>query len=213
MNEHRVQIDRFHYFHYRLAHVQAESPSSHLWTACRPTSSVSEVAETGYLHPWGCLHFIVYTHSAPYCQCFHSLVSIKDKYCRLRACRMCGDRKQKLLHIYCVLQLSQYSVWLRTGRPGFDPRQRQRIFLLASASRTALGPTQPPVQWVPGVKRGRGVMLTTHPNLVPRLRMSRNYTSSPPRRLHCVYLYLFYIFNAYACYHQFRAFFIFLSPV
>jgi hypothetical protein len=37
----------------------------------------------------------------------------------------------------------------------------------------ALGPTQPPVQWVPGVlspgvKRGRGVMLTTHPHLVPR---------------------------------------------
>jgi hypothetical protein len=33
--------------------------------------------------------------------------------------------------------------------------------------------TQPPVQWVPGVlspgvKRGRGVMLTTHPHLVPR---------------------------------------------
>jgi hypothetical protein len=25
----------------------------------------------------------------------------------------------------------------------------------------------PPVQWVPGVKRGRGVMLTTHPYLVP----------------------------------------------
>jgi hypothetical protein len=31
----------------------------------------------------------------------------------------------------------------------------------------------------PGVKRGLGVMLTTHPHLVPRLRMRRSYTSSP----------------------------------
>jgi hypothetical protein len=78
-----------------------------------------------------------------------------------------------------------------TGRSGFDPRQMQRIFPLASVSRPALGPTQPPVQWVPGVlspglKRGRGVMLTTHPHLVPRSWMSRSYTSSPPKRLHGV---------------------------
>jgi hypothetical protein len=44
---------------------------------------------------------------------------------------------------------------------------------------------QPPVQWVlgvlsPGVKRGRGVTLNAHPHLVPRSRMSRSYTSSPP---------------------------------
>jgi hypothetical protein len=48
----------------------------------------------------------------------------------------------------------------------------------------ALGPTQPPVQWVSGVlslgvKRGRGVTLTAYPHLVPRLCMSRSYTSSP----------------------------------
>jgi hypothetical protein len=32
----------------------------------------------------------------------------------------------------------------------------------------------------PGVKRGRGVMLTTHPLLMPRLRKSRSYTSCHP---------------------------------
>jgi hypothetical protein len=72
-----------------------------------------------------------------------------------------------------------------TGWSGFDLRQGQRISPLASVSRPALGPTQPPVQWVSGilslgVKRGRGVTLTTHPHLVPRSWMSRSYTSSPP---------------------------------
>jgi hypothetical protein len=85
-------------------------------------------------------------------------------------------------------QFMQYSVWLRSGRSGFDPRQGHRIILLASASRPALGPTQPSIQWVPvvlspGVKRGRGVTLTTHPthpHLVPRLSMSRSIPPLPP---------------------------------
>jgi len=44
-------------------------------------------------------------------------------------------------------------------------------------SRPTLWPTQPPVKWVPGLSRGvncgRGVLLTTHPLLVPRSWKSR----------------------------------------
>jgi hypothetical protein len=141
----------------------------------------------------------------------HSSCSLKDKLELLKRIDKgesttklaleCGDyfflhpvrinRNFGLARLYCTYMeprsLRQYSVWLRTGRSGFDPRQGQRIFLLAPASRPALGPTQPPIKWVPGVlspevKRGRGVTLTTHPPLVPRLSMSRSYTSSlfPP---------------------------------
>jgi coproporphyrinogen III oxidase len=53
-------------------------------------------------------------------------------------------------------------------------RGGKRIFPVASVSRPALGPTQPPEQWVPGgpfpggEKCGRGVTLTTHRDLVPK---------------------------------------------
>jgi hypothetical protein len=56
------------------------------------------------------------------------------------------------------------------GVLGFDSRRGLENFLFTTASRTALGPTQPPIQWVTGAL-SLGVKLTTHINLVPRSRM------------------------------------------
>jgi hypothetical protein len=55
--------------------------------------------------------------------------------------------------LFCsvVVRFSRYNHMLRAGRPGFSSRQEQEIFF--TASRPTLGPTQPPIQWLPGVKR------------------------------------------------------------
>jgi hypothetical protein len=54
------------------------------------------------------------------------------------------------------------------GGPGIESRWGRDFPRL---SRPSLGPTQSPVQWVPGislgVQSGRGVTLTPHPLLVP----------------------------------------------
>jgi hypothetical protein len=83
--------------------------------------------------------------------------------------------------------VTQYSFWVQTERPGHRgsiPGRNKSTFPLATVSRPALKPTQAPVQRYgfvsPGLKRGRGVTLITHPHLVPSIRMSRSYTSSLP---------------------------------
>jgi hypothetical protein len=63
---------------------------------------------------------------------------------------------------------------------GSIPGRGKGVFRLASVSRSALRLTQPPIHWVPGVKRNRSVSLT----IVPRSRMSRSYMACPPCRLH-----------------------------
>jgi hypothetical protein len=69
------------------------------------------------------------------------------------------------------------SVGIATGYgldgPGIEFRWGRDV---SPTFRPAMGPTQPPVQWVPGLSRGysgRGVVLTTHPLLAPRSRNGR----------------------------------------
>jgi hypothetical protein len=70
-----------------------------------------------------------------------------------------------------------------------DKSVSSSVFCIAAVTQP-LGPTQSPVQWVPGVlssgvKRGRGVTVTTHPHLLQKSRMSRSYTSPPSAFVAC----------------------------
>jgi hypothetical protein len=87
-------------------------------------------------------------------------------------------------------KLSSWATGWTIGVLGFDSRQGLGIFFFTTASRTALGPTQPPIQWVPGalslgVKRP-GREADHSPHLVPRSKNMWSYTSTPPIRLHGV---------------------------
>jgi hypothetical protein len=68
---------------------------------------------------------------------------------------------------------------LRDRRPWFDFRQGLQVFLLATASLPALGPTQPPIQSVPWIKRpGREADHSPPPSA--EVKNAWSYTSTPP---------------------------------
>jgi hypothetical protein len=86
------------------------------------------------------------------------------------------------------------------GTLGFDSRRRLGIFLFTTASRTALGPTQPPIQWVPGtlslrVKR-QGREADHTPPSSAEVKNEWSYTSTSPIRLHGVVLRKKYILDS-----------------
>jgi hypothetical protein len=69
------------------------------------------------------------------------------------------------------------------GVPGFDSRRGLGTFLFTIASRTVLGPTQPPIQWVPGalslgVKRPR-CQADHSPPCSSEVKNAWSYTSTP----------------------------------
>jgi hypothetical protein len=67
----------------------------------------------------------------------------------------CGSKadviEQMLLKIIVFLDVTPYSQdsdGLRTGRQRIYSRRGHESYLFSTASRLALGPTQPPIQWV-----------------------------------------------------------------
>jgi hypothetical protein len=72
-----------------------------------------------------------------------------------------------------------------TGRSRFDPRQRRKDFFSNLCVQTGSGANPPSSTMgtggpVPGTKARPGCDADHLPHLVPRSRMSRSYTSSPP---------------------------------
>jgi hypothetical protein len=114
---------------------------------------------------------------------------------KLRSSSLCSLLHSPLVSFpFCYVQIfsSTESPFFGLDDRGFESRQGLGIFIFTIASGPTLGPTQPPIQWVPGalsleVKRP-GREADAHLHLVPRSNNEWSYTSVPPIRLHGVVL-------------------------
>jgi hypothetical protein len=77
--------------------------------------------------------------------------------------------------------LSRYSDWLLAGRPRGRSSSpgRGKNFLISTSSRPVLGPTEPPIQWVPRVMRP-GREADHSPPTSAEVKKTWLYTSTPP---------------------------------
>jgi hypothetical protein len=90
------------------------------------------------------------------------------------------------IFIYSFLRYVGAMGW-KIGVLGFSSQRGLGIFLFITMSRTALEPTQPPIQWLPGAL-SQGEKLTTHFHLVLTSKNVWSYTSTPPICLHGVWV-------------------------
>jgi hypothetical protein len=98
----------------------------------------------------------------------------------------------KLSLIHCRVPWRNRNLVLGLNDWWFESRQELGIFLFTTASRLALGPNQPPIQWVPGaislgVRRPRRESDHSPPSSA-EVKNAWKYTSALPIRLHGVVL-------------------------
>jgi hypothetical protein len=109
---------------------------------------------------------------------------------------------QYIFVAWCLVKhrddLNEYDLKLHTALGyglddrGLESRHGVGIFLFTTASRSAVGPTQPPIQWAPGALspgvKGPGREPDHLPPSSAEVKNACNYTSTPLIRLHGVML-------------------------
>jgi hypothetical protein len=108
--------------------------------------------------------------------------------CDAVQCRGRIPTLRRTLHSTLGARLSQwYSTGYGLDDRGFESQEELRIFLFTTASRLALGLTQPPIQWAPGVLplgvKRPGREADYSPPSSADVKNAWNYTSTPPINL------------------------------